>query len=514
MLAIQNQDHPFLTSNYTIEDYIQDAATFTEIQDHHKALKSCVAIGARKGFIIKQYNPETNSFNYRTYTITALAERLNLTFNIEVSSTTVNKKTHETKTEIVEIPYSPMKDLKSNFRSELLAYKDVDIFSSNPQVLSLYFPPRCDEPNDSMIADYIKDMEQRFTNPEAFHELLATHAFRLRHPDVNVVKFFVLFSVLGKTGKTTLMEHIDLLYPNLSIIGVKSKTVTSEFTGWMTNYLNIGFEELENDEYRNKFFETFLKQITTRKTSVRNVYENVTTGTNRAIVMINTNSPDLYGMIYADQALLSRMVVLDFKPPVSIEDGKAFKKKYGFDDTADDYKDRLNLFAASFYHYLRYVYPIPEGFTTERYDGKDKYEIIQRLRQNSQRLPMRFIKKLSIKPEQYTENPYAILEVHRTKKPVVEHVFVSEEKLAIAFQKYLCSGFVSTKERGMYSVNSVFQELEKSLGWCRKRYKSNTIAGYDILKVDYDKWISEQSIPTEEDESEDDTDEFESELPI
>ena len=474
--------HPFTTSKYTINDYIEQAATFDTFEQHHEALKRCVCIGSTKGLIVREYNTANDSFYYKSCSMRQLAERLDFTFPIEIENKILDRKTHLTKVETITIPFSPMKELKGKFRAELLAYKDVDLFSNNPQVLSLYIPPHCDEPNDAMIESYIKDMETRFHNPEAFHELLATHAFRLRHPNVNIVKFFMLFSVLGGTGKSTLQEHIDMIYGNLSMVGIKSETIRSDFTGWTTQYLNLGFEELQNDEYRNKFFETFLKQITTRKTSVRNMYEDVHAGTNRAIVMLNTNSPDLFGMIYGDQALLSRMVILDFKPPVSIAERQAFKRKYGLDDTADNYEQTKNVFAASLYHYLRYKYPIPDSYTNERYDGADKERILQRLRCDSQRLPMRFIRHLKLKPEVYTENPYAILEVHTSKKPVEEHVFASEERLATAFQKYLSSGYASPKERSMYSVNSVFQELEKSLGWVSKRYKSNTIAGYDILK--------------------------------
>lgn len=507
-MAATNQEHPFVTSKFSIEDYIREAAKFPDVKTHREALKCCVAIGARTGFIIKEYNKETGSFNYRACPSRELSERLSFTFEFTETSTTKKITKNGESCEVKEITYKyqPMKDLKGNFRSELKAYNDVDIFSDDPTILSLYVPPTCDAPDVSMIESYIKDMQTRFYNPEAFNELLATHAFRLRHPNVNIVKFFIFFSIAGKTGKTSLMEQIDLLYPNLSMIGVKSKNVQSEFTGWMVRYLNIGFEELENEEYRNKFFETFLKQITTRKTSVRNLYENVTTGINRAIVSINTNSPDLFGMIYGDQALLSRMVILDFKPPVSKEDGLTFKRKYGFDDTAPDYRARLNLFAASFYYYLRYVYVIPSDFTPERYDGEDKMKVIQRLRQNSQRLPMRFIKMLKFNTHNPLVNdPYQVLEIHRTKKPVEEHVFVSDEQLASAFQKYLSSGFASPKERSMYSVNSVFQELEKSLGWVRKRYKSNTLVGYDILKANYDKWRESLQVDEVEDDDEDNT---------
>jgi hypothetical protein len=77
-------------------------------------------------------------------------------------------------------------------------------------------------------------------------------------------------------------------------------------------------------------------------------------------------------MIRGDQALISRLVIIEFKPKAQFEWGSI----------PDSFMKNPN-FAYSFKHYLETDYVIPDSFTPCRYEGADKYEFIARaLNQN------------------------------------------------------------------------------------------------------------------------------------
>ena len=86
----------------------------------------------------------------------------------------------------------------------------------------------------------------------------------------------------------------------------------------------------------------------------------------------------------------------------------------------------------------------------------------------------------------------------------MEHVFAPEEKLAEAFATFVIRN-ATGKERNLYSISSVIDELVSALQWKRKRYNHNTIPGYDIEKTAYDSWLA--SVAGEEEEEEDEDEE-------
>jgi hypothetical protein len=85
-----------------------------------------------------------------------------------------------------------------------------------------------------------------------------------------------------------------------------------------------------------------------------------------AILGMNTNKPDLYGMLRGDEALLSRFVIIHFKPIPTSFDWQIHVNKY--------LKDPC--FGYSLKKYLEEDYEIPEDFTIDRCYGGDKKEFI------------------------------------------------------------------------------------------------------------------------------------------
>ena len=238
------------------------------------------------------------------------------------------------------------------------------------------------------------------------------------------------------------------------------------------------------------------------------MYSDTTTGEYKCIVTLNTNSEDLYGLIRADEATIQRLVILHFKPAVAAVEANTFAQEFGLDDSADDYQDKRNLLAASLYHYLRYTMQLPTDYRAKRYYGEDKYQIIRKLRENSCRVPMRFVRTLTLSPYKHAAGSGGAL-LQQRKCGGVEQIFAPLQDLEKAFTNYLTT-HATSKERQMYSVTSVVDELTKTLGWSAKRYEHNTLLGYQTPATNYQEWVKSNAdaaaVADEEDEESDDDD--------
>ena len=106
--------------------------------------------------------------------------------------------------------------------------------------------------------------EKRLRNPSPLHELLSSHAYRFRHANTFIEKFFIHFSKESTTGKSLLAAILGIMYPRFANLGASPDQFESKFNGWINEYLMIQIEELQNENYRNHNFEGVLKRITTK----------------------------------------------------------------------------------------------------------------------------------------------------------------------------------------------------------------------------------------------------------
>jgi hypothetical protein len=116
--------------------------------------------------------------------------------------------------------------------------------------------------------------------------------------------------------------------------------------------------------------------MTTQETADRRHYQGIKKDQHRAIISLNTNQPDLYGLIRADQALIERLVILMFKPNIGVN-WSDFSREFFLDK-----RSRLNDLAYTIYSYFLNDYQIVSNFNP-RYFGKDKFEIINKLESSS-----------------------------------------------------------------------------------------------------------------------------------
>lgn len=477
----------FDTEDYTLNDYKAEAGRLRLIASHEQRLRRCVALTV-SGYIVRLRDDA--GYYYKEVTAKELeTEYLKIWRLIDGRR------------------YKPAVDSLQNaeYQGTLQFYDRIELFSNNPRVLSLYVPPSADVYRKDWVETFIHFFEYgRVFNRQSFHEELSAHAYRFRHPSASINKFFVHFSPTGNTGKTLLACVLGSLYPRLSVIGIKSHETKSDYAGWMNQYLNLSFEELDNEEYRNKFFETFLKQsVSDSPTSCRRLYKETVQREFKSIVSMNTNSTDLYGMIRADSATIQRMVVLHFKPAPFQDDENSnylywsrFLKRVGLNKTDPQSAQNKNIFAYSLYRYLREEYVNPfcpdlEKWNPDRYSGEDKYKIIADLHDQSKTAPNRFVKGLCLL--KYSDN--APLNIVRMGSQRMYFIRKSDFKEAV--KSYRTE--LTASEQKAYSLKHFIEALVRA-GW-DPEYRTNKSRGYGIPT---DKWtFSDGETSTEESESDD-----------
>ena len=122
----------------------------------------------------------------------------------------------------------------------------------------------------------------------------------------------------------------------------------------------IWLEEAETTNYQSKKIQQIVKQMSTENASVRGHYEKTRAAKNIAIVGMNTNSPDLYGLVNADNATLERLVIIEYKKKdanTTLESLRSMLKKLN-EDPCFDY---------SIWNYLKNDYEIPASYSPFRY---------------------------------------------------------------------------------------------------------------------------------------------------
>ena len=489
----------FLEAPYTIDDYNENNSVYDTQKKHERKLRKCIAV-VGGNYIIKKRDDDAK---FRYFQVT----KTDLTSGILDAYTTL-KTGHV---------YKPVSDsiTNSKFQNTMAHFSEIKLYSSRPDVLSLYIPPSV--PEEELNLDAIREFVDYFAtnrveNPEAFHEELSAHAYRFRHPNTNISKVFIHFIRAGNTGKTLLCSLLSSLYPHYVAAGVQAELSESSFNAWMGNCLFAYFEELPSKEHKNKNFETFIKQSTSSNAMIHAKYKDAVQGQYKFIVALNTNEPDLYGLIHSAEATRSRLVIIKFrqKPPQSEWDEHL--KRWGILKQSPDYEHGYKVFAASFHKYLFEEYVNPycpdlEKWSPDRYDGVDKDRILNELLLDTYQLPIRFI--CGLKPMSDTKSklccdskltaeerrehmcdetdPMAILQTVKIHEK--ECVWLHNTSIELSLNQFP----KRTKRDGDYTTKSITEQLA-SLGW--QPDKKGGLRGWYLEKSKYEQWKAEtQAVP-------------------
>ena len=217
---------------------------------------------------------------------------------------------------------------------------------------------------------------------------------------------------------------------------------------------------------------------------------------------VNTNSPDCFGVVRSDKPTLERCVFIEFLPNSGVN-WDEMRDKFGLNDKDSNYEEKFKAFCAAFYQYLRYDYVNPYcpnmmNWNPQRDRSEGKWNIVAEMRKKSERLPMRFIKTLCTVDEYnaHTDDTQTPIVELKTGKKVGRFAFILLAKLTEKWNNYVEALPSSNREKRMYTIGSVREELENGLGWQCK--KLNMGSGYMLSEEKYKQW--RQTIDCKEDD--------------
>ena len=360
----------FEEGNYTFENYQNQAHTFRSIWEHLNALAKCIAKNNKDGGFIKKTYSGKNII-YETVSTSRISGEFKSMYRLPTSEEE-KAKMREQKKAVREYKEYYIIDLirEAEMRGLLKRFNGMSL-QRLPGVLWSYRPPRETNYNKELIEKWIEFMKSRVVYESPLMEELYTHAYRFRNVGEFPVKFFVHYEALGNAGKSFLAGCLGLIYPDLSNVALKPAHMTDKHCSSFTTKLMVHLEEPEDAEQaRSKGFQQHLKQITTQTQSVRPLYQSEKEIPTTSISGMNSNDPSLYGLIRADAATKSRMVIVQFKPA-----DRNFAEMNKICKSFTNHPE----FAYSLYKYLKDDIVIPESYTTERYDGPEKDEILANL---------------------------------------------------------------------------------------------------------------------------------------
>ena len=522
----------FRKTGYTIDDYQAQMGKFKTIEDHEDYLRRFIGKVGSTEYVIRCRSKDTG-FGY----IVVPAEALR---NKYLSTYVMLKEKQKNLKQDKPFKYNPYEKSIQNgaFAVKLAYFSKAEIVTDIEDQLQLYLPPvypdneNYEEQKQHVEAFIDFYAHNRMVYDKPFYEELTAHAYRFRNiPNKQrIVKIFLHYDRFGGAGKSLLTHLLDTLYPKFAAVGAQAELLDSGFNSWIMNTLFANFEELPESTYENKKFETFIKQVTTGKAMKSQKYKDTVQDEYQCLVTMNSNNPDLYGLIGADDAAVSRMVILVFNPKPSPEVWNEFKTKIGLLGQETPEEINMQRFGATFYRYLRedYVnpyYPDMSKWEPERYDGPEKDVILRKLTIESNKIPVKYILKL----EEMDEDDQKILGNSKSKKKEREAVmcdldeywkilqtrtiggadcwFINNQSLEKSFDEFK----KYNKDAQKYQSNSIKKFLVRRVHWkgtegakegTTKSYKIGNQEGLYISKAEFAKWTGETKKDEEEDKDE------------
>ena len=360
----------FESGNYTFEQYQNQSFMFKTMWEHLNALSKCIAKNNKDGGYIKKTFVGENVV-YECISTSRLSKEFKDKRRLPTSDEE-KQKMREQKKAVKEFKEYRIIELleEAEMRGMLMRYNGISLHHTKG-TLWQYRPPKTTKYNKELIEKWLEFMKSRVVYEDPLMEELYAHAYRFRNPDAFNVKFFVHYEAEGNAGKSFLAGSLAEMYPNLANVALKPAQLTEKHCTTFVENLIVHLEEPEDsDEMTSKGFQAAVKQITTPIASVRPLYGKSRQEKSTAIPGMNSNDSNLYGLIRADKATKSRMVIVQFKP--------ANMDSMAMDKICKSFINHPE-FAYSLYKYLKDDIEIPDTFTTERYNGKEKDEIISYL---------------------------------------------------------------------------------------------------------------------------------------
>jgi hypothetical protein len=458
----------FLNSAFTIDDALKeihkDIIRYKET--YISLLASCIAITSRGDFIVKERNEDIGMIEYNVKDRRTLVDQLyiNCTYKVTEYEMKQMKKKKKKVEEFKNINLSTIISAQE-FRKNCQSFNDVGLIGNDDTVFGLRRPPhrflylnKKIKYKPELAKRFIEFVANRINNPEAWFDLLDTVKYQILNPCSKAVRFYICFEKDGDAGKSFAIQNLSKMFGNFSMDNIAPSAMKDQFNSWIENYLYIGFEEAENDNYTDKEVNTWVKRSTSIKTSIRGMRAVNRGGKFYAIPVMNSNDPGLYGLTRSDKATKRRIVIMMFKPADKNIDWSAEKTIVG--DISFDY---------SLYKYMYDEYKISKDYDPTSYN--DNYNVWSKL-QTMKPVPIEsfneFLKMYSNEIRKPSDINYKLVHTYLSKTGKFQFYYLYYHEVVGEFMKYLQK--YHKKSIGM--TPETFKKGMLELGWEYDRKKS------------------------------------------
>ena len=481
----------FKESNITSADYIKLRSNFTCFEQHMEMIPKFIALLGNDYVVRESDNTLGVSLpRYKVYNLHQLAQsNINASISYEIEQA-VRSKSGAVKSALVNIkvrPYEWLTDVE--FQKNMAYFDDISLVSSSSRTLQSFIPPSLDHVPDELkpmmyeLAESIVGMFTDLVDPDcmpSWEEELNSIAYKVQNPSEFVCKFFVHYGD-GDNGKSLWCKFLSMMFIGCSNIGISDEQADGKFTGYLENYLLEWFEEIENENYQNQKFEKFIKRITTETVSFEKKGVDPHAGFFKALVGMNTNQPDLYGLVRAEKATKSRLVVIYFSKGMPQEEWQRRLEEFGVNrGNKNKYYNQYTI-GASLWEYFKNR-KIPSTFYPDRYCGEDKDRLFERLRSVKICGPDRFLCWLG--DPSRIDSGFRSIVGRKGDRQGKNYVQISKKQVMTMFDQYI-KGTKGLQSKVTFdTVTKRMNEIGFQLMLVNKTYT------FDIEKQLWDKYIT------------------------
>jgi hypothetical protein len=355
----------FNGSTYTFEDYREKCSTYYSKQLHVYYLAQCLAINVSGGYILKKRD-EATIYRYEGIG----SDKLKSFFDFSVSI----KLTEEEKQAQKANKHGSKDWMEISIHSLIRAsYCQSKLTRVEASILDAVIPPRPTEKRLDMNI-WLAKMLNGVVHQKPLIDMISAHAVK-RRTGVRPNKVYALHDTFGNTGKTYMMYCLASIYgTGRTNVEVKTEQIENDkFNDWMSYLEMLNVDEPQNGNYKNRKFEAFLKLCTNHSMSFRGMQKEAKMKDIRFIASFASNEADLYGIVRADPAVLSRLCIIEFKERLDTEEFYQW--------THEEFNPETPEFKYSMDQWLLNEFVIPEWFSLDRYKSPEKDAFIARSRQ-------------------------------------------------------------------------------------------------------------------------------------
>ena len=173
----------FKNSDYTVENFQHDFTGIKPISELVDKLRLSVAINTRGGYIVKFRSEEDHkTILFQDIKNKELKDYIGaLTFTYQTSEADKQRMRDQHK-KVKDVETVRLEHIFTNnlYLRSFNLYDGIDLMTTNENILQLYNPPTGTY-DEQLINDWLAFIKSLIHNPEAFDELLDSHAYRFRH---------------------------------------------------------------------------------------------------------------------------------------------------------------------------------------------------------------------------------------------------------------------------------------------------------------------------------------------